>query len=183
MRKHKAILLTLCASLAYSANADGIFGWFGKSAGDDGKASTIGNPAAKLQKTVFYVKNQLVNNISKVSVTDAKGKSIYNSNFSCTAGSSCTLNLTNVALSSSLTFKFMNSKNELVGAYLISRTAAVNSATLDENWLGIYLFNQLVKTSKKDPLDLNYRLVQSFSGIQSPDNKPDIYMRNLGYIF
>lgn len=182
MRKHKAILLTLCASLVYSASADGIFGWFGKSAGDDGKANTIGNPAAKLQKTVFYVNNQLVNNISRVSVTDAKGKSIYNSNFSCTAGSSCTLNLTNVALSTSLTFKFMNSKNELVGAYLISHAAAVNSATLDESWLGIYIFSQLVKASKKNPLDLNYQLVKSFNGAQSPDNTPDIY-EELGLYF
>lgn len=182
MNKPKALLLTLCASLAFGANADSIFGWFGKSAGDDGKANTVGNPSAKVQNTVFNINNRLISDVSSVSVIDAKGKVIYSNSFLCKSGKRCTLNLTNLPLNSNLTFKFLNAKNELVGAYLISRTSDVNSVILDESWLGIYVFNQMVKISKQKPLDLNSKLTKAFAGFSSPDNTPDIF-EELGMYF
>lgn len=182
MRKPKILLLTLCTSMAFGANADGIFSWFGKYAGDDGKASTVGNPSAKAQVTTFNITNSGVNDINSVSVLDAKGKSVYNDRFVCKSGQKCTLNLTNIAASSKLTFKFMNAKNQLVEAYMTSRISKINSAILDERWLGIYVFGQLVKSSKQDPLVLNSQLVSAFNGAHSPDNLPDIF-EELGLYF
>jgi hypothetical protein len=35
--KPKLLIAALCATMAFNANADRIWGWFGSSAGDDGK--------------------------------------------------------------------------------------------------------------------------------------------------
>lgn len=177
----RVLLVLLLSCAAINANASWWDSW--KSAGDDGNVNSQGNAAAQLQQQIiFNISNNSISNISRIIVTDSNGKTIYNHAFMCQTEKKCQLKLSSPYLGNGLSFRFLDVKNELVAAYLTDSLSPVNNIMLDESWLGLYVFNQIVKISKKQPEVLNFQLVQAFSGVHSPDNTPDIY-EELGLYF
>lgn len=150
LTKPKTLLITLLTCAAFSANAalwDSL-----KSAGEDGNASTKGNAAAAKNAigSTFMIENQSNAAISRVNILDKNGKLIYNNTFSCGLAQKCNLVIKNVTLTADLTLKFYDAKKQLVSAYLMSDSPrALNSVVLDDKWLGLYSFNQMLKITKK----------------------------------
>ena len=182
--KPKLLIAALCATMAFNANADRIWGWFGSSAGDDGKASTIGNPNAKINinETTFTINNKSFGSINKVEITDFAGKQLYTNQLTCNAGKTCNLLLRNINFKTPVILKFFNN-NQLITAYTTGSTPlTTNYLILDDTWLGIYAFHQMAKVTKKSPAILNEELTQFFIGYSSPDKTPDIF-EELGLYF
>ena len=183
VNKPKTIMVTLLTCVALSAHAallDSL-----KSAGDDGNPNTKGNVAAAKSSigSTFKIYNKSNNAIQRVVILNQKGQSIYNDKFACGLDQKCNLILKNVNLTSGLTFKFYDSKKNLVSAYLMNnKPGALNMVVLDDKWLGLYAFNQMVKVTKKTPEVLNTKLMQFFNGYNSPDGAPDIF-EELGLYF
>lgn len=181
--KPKILLISVLTCAAFSANAASWDVW--KSAGDDGKFNTKGNVAAAKNAlgSTFMIENQSNSIINSVNILDKNGKLVYNNTFSCGLDQKCNLIIKNVTLTTELTLKFYDAKKQLVSAYLMSNTPTeLNSVILDDKWLGLYAFNQMVKITKKTPQDLNVKLTKFFSGYNSPDGTLDIF-EELGLYF
>ncbi len=181
--KPKALLVTLLTCVAFSAHAAWWDAW--KSTGDDGKANTNGNAAAakNLAGYKFMIYNKSNSTIAKVAILNNHGQTIYNNKFACNSNQKCDLIVKNINLTTKLTFKFYDSKKQLVSAYLMNdKPSTLNSMIIDDKWLGLYAFNQMVSVTKKDPQVLNTKLTQFFNGYNSPDGTVDIF-EELGLYF
>lgn len=181
--KPKILLISLLTCTAFNANA--ALWDFWKSAGDDGKVNTVGNAAAAKNALglTFMIENQSNSTINSVNILDKNGKLVYNNTFSCGLDQKCNLVIKNVTLTADLTMKFYDAKKQLVSAYLMSnKPMALNSMILDDKWLGLYAFNQMVKVTKKKPQELNTQLIKFFNGYSSPDGTLDIF-EELGLYF
>lgn len=181
--KPKTLLVTLLTCVVFSAHAAWWDAW--KSTGDDGKANTSGNVAAakNLAGYKFMIYNKSNSTIAKVVILKNNGQTVYNNKFACNSNQQCDLIVKNINLTTKLTFKFYDSKKQLVSAYLMNdKPGTLNSMIIDDKWLGLYAFNQMVSVTKKDPQVLNTKLTQFFNGYNSPDGTVDIF-EELGLYF
>lgn len=181
--KPKTLLVTLLTCVAFSAHAAWWDAW--KSTGDDGKANTSGNIAAakNLAGYKFMIYNKSNSTIAKVVILKNNGQTVYNNKFVCNSNQQCDLIVKNINLTTKLTFKFYDSKKQLVSAYLMDdKPGTLNGMIIDDKWLGLYAFNQMASVTKKDPQVLNTKLTQFFNGYNSPDGTVDIF-EELGLYF
>lgn len=161
------------------------------SIGDDGNPNTVGNAGARKSNTksvnngqiLFNVNNQSSAAISRVVVVNNKDKQLYSGKFNCKVDQRCDLNLGKVAWQDTVYLKFYDAKNNLASAYqLLDKPSATNYIMINDEWLGVYVFNRLKQTSGKSAIKLSEQLSSFFKNYSSPDKTPDFF-EELGLYF
>ncbi len=187
INKPKALFVVLFTSFAFNANA--ILNV--NSIGDDGNPNTVGNSGAKKSSTgnvkdnqlVFNINNQSSSTINKVVVVNSKDKQLYSGKLNCKVNQRCDLSLGKITWQGAVYFKFYDAKNNLVSAYqLLDKPSGANYIMVNDEWLGVYVFNHLKQTSGKPAIKLSEQLTSFFKNYSSPDNTPDFF-EELGLYF
>lgn len=184
MKRNIKLSAVLSAGLAIaSINAHAVLNM--NSIGDDGNPNSVGNVGARAKnyQTLLYINNQTDEKISKVVITNKDNKQLYTTKLDCDANNKCTLNLGKTVFTNDVVLKFYGAKNHMISAYnYMGKLDGLGVITVDDKWLGIYVFNKLKQISQMSPDVLNNELTYFFQNYSSPDGTPDIF-EELGLYF
>ncbi len=184
MKKNIKFSIILSATLAAASfNAHAVFNM--NSIGDDGNPNSVGNAGAKAKnvQTMLKINNQTDEKIVRLVIVNKANKQLYAAQLACEINKACTLNLGKITFAEDVILKFYDAKNQMVSAYnYMGKLDRSDMITIDDKWLGIYVFNKLKQTSQMSPDVLNNELTYFFQNYSSPDGTPDIF-EELGLYF
>lgn len=184
MKRNIKLSAVLSAGLAIaSINAHAV--WNTNSIGDDGNPRTDGNAGAKAKnvQAMLNVNNQTDAKIDRVVIVNKANKQLYAAQLACGINKACTLNLGKITFPEDVILKFYDAKNHMVSAYnYMGKLDRSDMITIDDKWLGIYVFYKLKQSSQMSPDVLNSELTYFFQNYSSPDGTPDIF-EELGLYF